>query len=93
MMKKFLRNLILFTLVLLVFDRALFLFFQSQRPNDYKLFLSSKKSYFDNDQQFDLLIIGDSHVADAVSPRVLEEEFKIKSFNLGIYLSSPYEYY
>ena len=92
-MKRFIFKTIVFIFILFILDRAVFIFLQSQRPEDYKIFIDSKKEFFQKNFDVDLLIIGDSHIADALDTRTLESCAKISSYNLGVYHSSPFENY
>jgi len=92
-MKKFLIRICVFLLIFFVFDSVIYLLLQTQRPLDYKIFIDSKTSFFYNQYKTDLLIIGDSHIADALDTRVIEEETDFSAYNLGIYSSSPFENY
>jgi len=82
-----------FLSMLFLFDRIVFLFLQTQRPSDYKLFLEAKQDFFNDDYNINLLIIGDSHIADALDPRILDSMSTLKSYNLGVYHASPFENY
>ncbi len=95
-MKSFLVKICLFGILLVLFDRVAFLLIQSQRPSDYKLFLESKKDFFEKEDASDILIFGDSHIADALDTRTLENcktGGGMTSYNLGVYHSSPLEVY
>jgi len=92
-MKIFLFKVILFLGLFLLLDRAGSLFLESQRPSDYKLFLKSKKDFFKEQDPKDILIFGDSHIADALDPRTLEDCSSLSSYNLGVYHASPLENY
>ncbi len=92
-MKKFILRLIVFVAVFVFLDRGFGYLLQNQRPIDYKLFLDSKKEFFKTDKNIDMLIIGDSHIADALDPRIIESNTSFKAYNLGIYHSSPFENY
>jgi hypothetical protein len=92
-MKRFLIKLALFLVILIALDRVLNLGLQSVRPVDYKYFIDAKKEFFENDIYYDIWLLGDSHIADAVDPRCLEKFSGLTSFNLGIYHSTPYENY
>lgn len=92
-MKKYLIKIVIFVVVLIALDRGTFYFLQTQRPSDYKLFLDSKKAFFKKQYEVDCLIIGDSHIADAMDVRTLEKQCRIKGYNLGVYHSTPFEYY
>lgn len=92
-MKKFLIRICVFLLIFFIFDNIIYFFLQTQRPLDYKIFIDSKTSFFYNQYKTDLLIIGDSHIADALDTRVIEEETDLSVYNLGVYSSSPFENY
>lgn len=92
-MKRFLINILVFVSAFLIMDRLIYLYLQAVRPSDYEIFLESKKEFFKSPPDIDLLIIGDSHIADALDPRLLEKCAAIKSYNLGVYHTSPFENY
>lgn len=92
-MRKFIINFILFTLVLIILDRSAAYVLQYFRPIDYQLFLDSKREFFEKGEKVEILVIGDSHIADAIDPRTIETSTGLKAFNLGIYHSSPFENY
>ena len=92
-MKRFLVRFFFFVLIFVVLDRSFGLVLQSQRPIDYRLFIESKLAFFNSTKSTDVLIIGDSHIADALDPRTIEKNTKLQAFNLGIYHSSPFENY
>ncbi len=92
-MKTFLINVFLFVLIVYVVDYLIFFALQKIRPVDYKLFLESKQQFFKVKKDFDILIIGDSHIADAVDPAILKNKTHLNAFNFGVYHSSPYENY
>lgn len=82
-----------FVLFFILLDRLFGFVLQSNRPIDYKLFLDSKLAFFESIDTTDILIIGDSHIADALDPRTIENKTSLSTFNLGIYHSSPFENY
>jgi len=92
-MRTFIVKTVIFIVLFILMDRLMFVFIQSQRPSDYKSFLKSKKDFFSYSGDLDVLMIGDSHIADAVDTRTLEKCSGMKVFNLGIYHSSPLENY
>jgi hypothetical protein len=92
-MKKFLFNIFLFVAGLVMIDRVIYYSLQYARPIDYKLFIDAKKDFFKEDKEYDILLIGDSHIANAIDPRILLSELNMSAFNLGIYSSSPFEWY
>jgi hypothetical protein len=82
-----------FSLLLFVIDRSVFFFIQKIRPIDYKYFLDSRKEYLIKGKEIEILILGDSHIADALDPQVIEDSCKLKTYNMGIYHSGAYENY
>ena len=92
-MKKFLLKTILFIAVFLVLDNTTGYLLSLNRPSDYKQFLNSKKKFFDSVNTVDMLVIGSSCIADALDPRSIERNIKLKTYNLGIYHSSPFQNY
>lgn len=92
-MKKFLFRVILFISFFIIIDKICGYFLQKNRPIDYKLFLDSKNNFFSNINNIDILIIGDSHIADALDPRTIESRTTFSAYNLGIYHSFPFENY
>ena len=92
-MKKFIIGVLLFLAPLLILDRIWFNVLSHFRPSDYKEFLDAKQSFFKGKSQYDILIIGDSHIADAVDPNLIEEKTGYTGFNLGVYHSTPFENY
>lgn len=92
-MKKYLIHLIVFVGIFIAADRVFGYILAINRPTDYATFLASKKTYFENPQSYDILVIGDSHVADAVDPEIVENKTGKIVYNLGVYHSSPLENY
>jgi hypothetical protein len=92
-MKKFLFQSLLFLGLLFILDALISTILQQFRPIDYKLFIDSKKDFFNSATQADILLIGDSHIADAVDPRIVEKYTGLKTYNLGIYHATPLETY
>src|SRR5689334_5487929 len=92
-MKSFLGRILVFGLILVVADQSLGFLLKANRPVDYKLFIDEKKKFFEDDKQYDVLIIGDSHTADAFDPRIIEAKTGLTAFNLGVYHATPYENY
>ena len=92
-MKKFLLKTILFIAVFLVLDNTTGYLLSLNRPSDYKQFLNSKIKFFDSVNTVDMLVIGSSCIADALDPRSIERNIKLKTYNLGIYHSSPFQNY
>lgn len=92
-MRTFIVKTVVFIALFFLMDRLAFVFIQSKRPSDYKLFLESKKDFFKQNHVVDILMIGDSHIADAVDTRRLEKCTGMNSYNLGVYHASPFENY
>ena len=92
-MPKLLIKLALFVVPLLCLDYLFSYVLKQGRPIDYDQFLSAKIDFFQDVDSIDLLILGDSHVADALDPRIIERKAGLTSYNLGVYHSSPYETY
>jgi hypothetical protein len=92
-MKKFLIKSAIFIVILFAIDRIGNLGLQFVRPVDYKLFVDAKREFFRSDTPYDMLIVGDSHIADALDPRAIYAGSGYRSFNLGIYASTPFENY
>lgn len=92
-MKHFLVKIAVFIVVLFAADLLVSSVLRWYRPIDYRQFLDAKQTLFQSDSTYDVLIIGDSHVADAIDPRVLDSICGLTSFNLGIYHSTPFENY
>ncbi len=91
-MKKYLIKALVFIVGLFCLDRMAFTVLQSQRPSDYAAFLDAKRTFFRKQGRYDMLIFGDSHVADAIDPRTLRL-YGMEAYNLGVYHASPYEIY
>ena len=85
-------KLLLFVGLLLVIDNWINAQIQVAVPEDYKFAIEAKSSY-DPSEKYDILIVGDSHVADALVPSIIEEETGLKAFNIAVYRSTPYENY
>ncbi|MEL6590064.1 MAG: hypothetical protein AAFP02_09085 [Bacteroidota bacterium] len=92
-MKNLLIKLVIFTVILFGMDRFIATILQSVRPVDYVGFIDAKSEYFEDEQQYDILLMGDSHISDALDASVLEEKINMSAFNLGVFISSPYETY
>lgn len=92
-MRKFLIQLAVFFGILFVADRATNMILTNSRPADYDLFLTAKTDFFNQTHPTDILIIGDSHVADALDPRTIEKQSGLRAYNLGVYHAAPYENY
>jgi hypothetical protein len=93
MIKKYLFRLFAFVLILIGMDRLVNYALQPFRPVDYKLFIDEKKQFFEKQQYYDVLLIGDSHIADAVDPRIIKQHCGLEAFNMGVYHATPYENY
>ena len=91
-MRKFLLNALLFLGIFVIGDRIGGAIFQAYRPIDYQQFIDAKTAFFNEPRELDVLIIGDSHAADALDP-ALFSQVNLKAFNLSVYNSSPFENY
>lgn len=92
-MKKFLFKILIFGLVIFILDWGIFLLLQQIRPIDYKYFLDSRKDFFSKDREIDILILGDSHIADAIDSKIIEDSCRMSTYNLGMYHAGAYENY
>ena len=92
-MRKFLKNLSILIILVFLCDYFCHNILQIFRPIDYELFLNSKKEFFSEIKQTDILIVGDSHITDALDTRTIESKTNLFAYNLGIYHSSPFENY
>jgi hypothetical protein len=90
-MKRFIFKLLIFCAGFVIMERVVLYFLPSMRPLDYKLFIESKTDFFKKQHDVDILIFGDSQIADAMDTRILENNCRRKSFNLAIYDTSPFE--
>lgn len=91
-MKQFLTKIFIFTVFLFAIDKLFYNMLLEQRPADYKSYIEEKQRFFNQEKHYDVLIIGDSHIADGVDTRTLNN-CGFTAFNLGLYHSSPYEWY
>jgi hypothetical protein len=92
-MRRFILKVLLFIIVFFLVDFGISSLLHLFRPEDYKAHIESKFEFFDRRSQTDILILGDSHVADALNPQVFETIIHQTAFNFGIYHSSPFENY
>jgi hypothetical protein len=92
-MKNFIIKLFIFCSGFVIMERAALYFLPSLRPVDYKLFIESKTGFFNRQHDVDLLIFGDSQIADALDTRILERNSGMKSYNMAVYHTSPFEQY
>lgn len=92
-MKSLLLKALLFSIILFATDRLIVWILQSSRPADYVGFIDAKAEIFEAEDKYDLLLMGDSHISDAIDPKILEDSLGLAAFNAGIFLSSPYETY
>lgn len=93
MMRNFLIKISFFAFIIFLIDNVFSYALQYARPIDYKLFIDAKKELFKKDKYYDILIIGDSHISDALDTRIIENNLNMTAFNLGVYHASPYECY
>ncbi len=92
-MKSFIVKLLIFCSGFVIMERVALYFLPSLRPIDYRLFIESKTDFFKKQHDVDILIFGDSQIADAMDTRILENNCGRKSYNLAIYHTSPFEQY
>ncbi len=92
-MKKFITKIFIFIAIFIFIDRVAGFVIHTQRPVDYRVFLNSKIAFFNSIKSTDVLLIGDSHIADALDPRIIENKTSLTAYNLGIYHASPFENY
>jgi hypothetical protein len=92
-MKAFLIRVVLFAAILIAIDKIAGVLLHTTMPFDFKIFLEAKQDFFRTDKDYDVVIIGDSHVADGIDPKVMEDSLHLSVFNLGVYHASPYECY
>jgi hypothetical protein len=92
-MKSFLLRILFFVIAVFFLDNAIFVFLQFVRPSDYRAFLDSRKEFFKQQDKTKILIIGDSHIADALDSKIIEDSTGLSTYNLGIYHSGAYENY
>lgn len=90
-MKSFIFKLLIFCAGFVIMERVVLYFLPSIRPLDYKLFIESKTDFFKKQHDVDILIFGDSQIADAMDTRILENNCGKKSYNMAIYDTSPFE--
>jgi hypothetical protein len=92
-MKTFIIKLVIFCAGFVIMERVSLYFLPSIRPHDYKLFIESKTGFFKKQHDVDVLIFGDSQIADALDTRILENNSGMKSYNMAVYHTSPFEQY
>lgn len=81
----------LFVGLISVIDAAFSRVLDTARPPDYQAFIDSKLEYAEASEATDLLVLGDSHTADAFVPQALEQATGLRSYNFGVYHMSPIE--
>lgn len=89
--RAWLRRLGLFLAGLLVFDQMVGVLVRANAPPDFVAAVRAKQG-FDPGRRYDVWIIGDSLAADAFVPQVIERKTGMRSFNWGVYASSPAEW-
>ncbi|MGF1584902.1 MAG: hypothetical protein ACFCUM_06245 [Bacteroidales bacterium] len=90
-MKSFILKLLIFCSGFVIMERVVLYFMPSIRPLDYKLFVECKTVFYKKHLDVDILIFGDSQIADAMDTRILENNCGKKSYNMAIYDTSPFE--
>ncbi len=88
-MKKLLLKILLIFVLVYSADYSFSKLLDYGMPADYRAFINSKKQY----SEPDILVIGDSFIADAVIPSVIKQKTGMECFNFGVYHSSPVEQY
>ena len=91
-MKRFLLKILALVVILILIDNLSYWILRKNMPSDYKAFVESKSDFNNKAKYIKTLIIGDSHIADAINPRILEAENNL-AYNYGVYHSAPYEYF
>jgi hypothetical protein len=92
-MKQIIIKFVIFGALIILIDHVFWGVLLQLRPPDYQAFISAKEEYFEEEEQYDLLLIGDSHISDALNSQIMEEQCQLSTFNLGIFLATPYETY
>jgi hypothetical protein len=92
-MKRFLIQSVLFISIFCLLDWCISRALKASRPVDYRQFVEAKQEFFDRPANVDFLIVGDSHIADALDPSIIKQKIGLSAFNLGVYHASPYEWY
>jgi hypothetical protein len=92
-MKVFIGKIIILISIFILFDFAIANLIKRIRPVDYGAFVESRIDFLEDEKDYDAILIGDSHVADAIDTRILEEKCGISAYNLGIYHATPFDNY
>lgn len=92
-MRRFITKIVFFVLIFWMGDLLLVRLLEYFRPIDYKQFIDAKREFYSSNKYYDLIVIGDSHISDALDTRIIDSRLGLSSFNLGVYHSSPYEWY
>ena len=92
-MKVFVGKLFILMGVFLRSDVVIANLIKNIRPVDYGAFVESRIQYLKSEKNYDLIMIGDSHLADAIDTRILEEKCQISAYNLAIYHATPFDNY
>lgn len=79
-------------MIVVVADRLLAWAFDGVRPTDYRAFIETRR-VFPEDSPPQILVLGDSHIADAYVPGIVEASTGWTSFNFAVYGSGPIEWY
>jgi hypothetical protein len=77
--------------VILLTDQLLSRMLTALRPADQQLFVESRQALPSGDPP-DILVLGDSNIADAYVPAIVQEQTGWTSFNFGVYGSGPIEW-
>jgi hypothetical protein len=77
--------------VIVVADQMMSAALQAVRPTDHRSFIDARLAP-DAGQPPDILVLGDSHIADAFVPDIVGRASGLTSFNFGVYGSGPIEW-
>lgn len=92
-MARLIPRLIVFLGILVVLDAVVARALDSVAPRHYRVFVDSKHAYAERAADTELLVLGDSHAADAVVPGVIERATGLSAYNFGVYHQLPIELY
>ncbi|MGH8630307.1 MAG: hypothetical protein ACREU7_06030, partial [Burkholderiales bacterium] len=77
--------------VIVATDQLLLQTLTAVRPTDHRIFAESRHALASLDPP-DILVLGDSHIADAYVPAIIQKQTGLTSFNFGVYGSGPIEW-
>ena len=76
--------------VVVATDQLLSAALKAVRPPDHRIFLEARQAI--HDEAPDILVLGDSHIADAYVPEIVRRQSGLSSLNFGVYSSGPLEW-